>query len=54
MNFKQRVGDIIGGKVILKEAGFHEDGSFLVANGQDINRAKEFLAMIDGTLAKMN
>lgn len=53
VNFKQRVGDIIGGKVILREAGFVEEGNFLVA-GKDTSRAQDFLQMIDAALAKMN
>lgn len=54
VNFKNRVGDIIGGKVLLKEAGFHEEGTFLVADEKCLNRAKDLLHQVEDTLSKMN
>lgn len=54
-NFKARVGDIIGGKVLLREVGFEENGTFLeVSATADLTRAKELVAHIEDTLSKMN
>lgn len=53
-NFKARVGDIIGGKVLLKEAGFEENGTFLEFNGKDGQRTQELVEAIDKTLSMMN
>lgn len=54
-NFKARVGDIIGGKVLLREVGFEENGTFLeVSAAADLTRAKELVAHIEDTLSKMN
>lgn len=54
VNFQNRVGNIIGGKVLLKEAGFEEEGTMLVANEKDLDRAKELLSCVEDTLSKMN
>lgn len=54
-NFKARVGDIIGGKVLLREVGFEENGTFLeVSAAADLTRAKELVFHIEDTLSKMN
>ena len=54
-NFKARVGDIIGGKVLLREVGFEENGTFLdISTTADISRVKELVTHIEETLSKMN
>jgi len=45
-----RVGNVIGGNVILKEAGFVEEESFLTMKNPDMSRVAEFLANIERVL----
>lgn len=52
--FQKRVGQVIGGKVILKEAGFEEQDGFLAMNKPDMDRVKEFLHEINSILEKLN
>jgi hypothetical protein len=40
--FQKRVGNVIGGKVILKEAGFEEEGGFYVMKSTDTARITQF------------
>jgi PUB domain len=55
VNFKARVGDIMGGKVLLREVGFEENGTFLeIAPSADISRVKELVSHVEDTLSKMN
>jgi PUB domain len=53
-NFKARVGDIIGGKVLLKEVGFEEHGTFLEMQGHDTKRAAQLVSEIEKALSRMN
>ena len=46
-----RVGNVIGGNVILKEAGFVEEEGFLVMKNTDMARIADFVANIEQTLA---
>ena len=45
-----RVGNVIGGNVILKEAGFVEEDGFLTMKSSDLARIAEFVANIDRVL----
>lgn len=50
-NFKNRVGNIAGGKTLLKECGFEEKESFLeMAENADLNRIQEFVSEIEKAL----
>jgi len=53
-NFKARVGDIIGGRALLKEVGFEENGAFLEIHTNDPHRAQDLVKEIDNALTKMN
>lgn len=54
-NFKSRVGDIIGGKVLLKEAGFEEHDTHLeMPAGHSVDRAKALVALVEKSLSGMN
>lgn len=55
-NFQARVGNILGGLVILKDCGFEEDseGFLVLKQDADINRIKDYIGCIDGQLAKIS
>ena len=53
-NFKARVGEIMGGRNLLKEVGFEENGTFLVIQGTDTTRAAVLVKEIEKTLSRMN
>jgi predicted ester cyclase len=46
-----RVGNIIGGNVMLKEAGFVEEDGFLAMKNGDMARIADFVANIERVLA---
>lgn len=46
-----RVGNVIGGNVILKEAGFVEEEGFLVMKSTDMARIADFVANIEHALS---
>lgn len=52
--FQKRVGQVIGGKVILKEAGFQEQDGFLVMDQPNMARVREFFDEINRILEIMN
>jgi len=53
--FLKRVGNVIGGKVILKEAGFVEDdGFFKMGESANMDRLAEFGNEIGRLLELMN
>lgn len=49
------MGDVIGGKVLLKEGGFEDKGSTLEVGGEseDLGRAKELLGLIKAAVDRM-
>jgi len=53
-NFKARVGDIIGGKLLLREVGFEEHGTLLEMQGHETKRAAQLVAEIEKALSRMN
>lgn len=54
--YQKRVGQVIGGKVILNKVGFSDDieDGFLVMNEPNMKRIKEFLDEINLILERMN
>jgi hypothetical protein len=49
------VGDIMGGKLLLREVGFEEIGTFLeIPPSADMTRVKDLVSHIEDTLSKMN
>jgi hypothetical protein len=52
--FNKRVGNVIGGKVILKEAGFVEDNGFFRMNEPKMDRVAEFAEEIARLVQLMN
>lgn len=48
--FVSKVGNVLGGKKLLEEAGFKEKVGFFVMKNKDMERVKEFIATIEANL----
>lgn len=52
--YKSRVGDVIGGRKILDDIGFSEQGGSYTLKDVDTKRITEFLKIIDEELGKLS